>query len=274
MKWLLILFPVYLAVLLMVFLSQRRMMFFPSPLTKLRPSDLGLEYEDLFFPSSENVRLNGWFLPAPPETQDPFTILYCHGNSSNLSTLLIPAKTLHDHGFAVFLFDYREYGESETGRSGLSEEALMADAHAAYDFLIGRGIPARRVLFWGQSLGSGVAARLAAETPPAGLILEGSFPSTYHLMRRLYPYLILPPFLLWDRFETAKHVMKRTCPLLVLHAGEDEVVPTDLGWRVFESASNPKKWQVFPGVGHNDLPLDDPSPRQTFEDFVARCRKG
>lgn len=273
MKWLAVLLLAYGVVLVVFFLSQRRMMFFPSPLGENRPSDAGLGYEAVSFPSSESVTLSGWLIPPPKDAKDPFTILYCHGNAANLSLLVGTARALHDQGFALLLFDYREYGESGRGRSGLGEEALAEDARAAYAFLLSRGVEGRRIVLWGQSLGSAVAARLAVEARPAGLVLEGAFPSTFRLARRLYPWLLLPPFLIWDRFETVKRVKERTCPLLVLHAGEDEIIPPDLGWRVFESAAEPKRWLVIPGVGHNDLPLDHPDLRRTLDGFKDAMRR-
>jgi len=271
-KWLSVAAMVYGLILLLFFLSQRRMMFFPSPLGEARPTDAGLRYEEVRIPSSEEVLLSGWFIPASETAKEPFTILYCHGNAANLSMLVGTAKALHDQGFALLLFDYREYGDSGRGRSGLSEETLAADARAAWSHLISRGVRKDRILVWGQSLGSAVAARLASETDPGGLVLEGSFPSTFRLARRLYPFVFLPPFLIWDRFETVKRVKERTCPLLVLHAGEDEIVPSDLGWKVFEAAAEPKRWLVVPEVGHNELPLGHPLLVKTLSEFMGFSR--
>ena len=102
----------WLGLVIVVYIRQSRMLFFPSPVIGMLPSEAGLQFEDVFFTASDGVRLNGWFVPAPGAG---VTILMCHGNGGNISDRVWALKQLHDAGFNAFIFDYRGYGRS-TGR--------------------------------------------------------------------------------------------------------------------------------------------------------------
>lgn len=270
MKWLLISLGIYLLTCTLMVVFQRRLVYHPFPLFGPVPSDYGTPYEEVFFENASGLHLNGWWVPPPPEAgaRAP-VVLYFHGNAANLSCLAEVASLFHAHGFGAFLFDYRAYGASEPGP--LSEEGLMEDARAARSRLEAEGIPPARIVYWGHSLGSAVAARLTRERPPAALVLEGAFPSLHAVARRIYPWLPVPPSLVQDRFATAEHVRERSFPLLVIHGEEDAIIPLDLGRRTFEAAGEPKEWLSVPGIGHNDLPSVYPSIHGRVRDFLERA---
>ena len=114
------------------------------------------------FEAADGTRLSGWFTPASPERG---VILFCHGNSNNISYELGPLKVFHDLGFSMLLFDYRSFGHSQ--KRPLSEKAMQMDAEAALDYLVKtRGIPMERIIIQGRSLGGGVAVPLAARRTP------------------------------------------------------------------------------------------------------------
>ena len=119
---------------------ERHSIFFPMKEMRCFPSDLGLEYENIYFNTADNVRLNGWFLPCKDA---PFTLLFCHGNAGNLGHRLEKLKLFHGLGLNVFIFDYRGYGESK-GKP--SETGIYRDAQAAYDYLLKRGIRQDRII--------------------------------------------------------------------------------------------------------------------------------
>jgi fermentation-respiration switch protein FrsA (DUF1100 family) len=116
-----------------------------------------------------------------------------------------------------------------------------------------------------------VAAKLATQTHPAGLILEGAFPSIYAVSRLRNPWLLIFPFMIWDKFETARYVTERACPLLELHAEKDTIIPIELGRNVFARAVEPKQWQMIKGINHNDFPSVAGQYQKTIMDFVKRC---
>jgi fermentation-respiration switch protein FrsA (DUF1100 family) len=116
-----------------------------------------------------------------------------------------------------------------------------------------------------------VAAWLATQTHPAGLILEGAFPSTLAISHKRYPWLLVPPFLVQDPFDTESYVQKRTCPLLEFHAEKDTIIPIDLGERVYSKAVEPKQFVVVKGIDHNDFPSVAAQYKDVVMDFSNRC---
>ena len=147
--------------------------FQPSPWDDRNWAQLsGLPIEEVWLPVDESVTVFGWFIDAGPTNP---VWLWCHGNAGNVSHRLENIRQLYQRGISVFIFDYRGYGQS-TGEP--SEAGLYQDALASYDYLIHqRQVSPERLIIFGRSLGSGVAAEIAVQRSCAGLVVEGSFPS-------------------------------------------------------------------------------------------------
>ncbi|HJT25410.1 MAG TPA: alpha/beta hydrolase [bacterium] len=269
----LILIPLALAYLTIAGLYvtfQRKIIFHPVGLTGATPVDFHLKnYKDVSFSSFDGVTLTGWWIKHPDNNPRRPVLLYCHGNADCVSQLAEVAKIFYDFGFDALIFDYRCYGGSQ--KAPLSEKAVDGDAIAAYQWLKAKGIPDERIILWGHSLGSSVAAELATQIHPAGLILEGAFPSIYAVSRQRNPWLLAPPFLIWDKFETGKYVAERTCPLLETHAEKDTVIPINLGQEVFQEATAPKQWLEIKGIDHNDFPSVAYQYEKPIQEFVQSC---
>jgi len=249
---------------------QRKLIYYPTGLTATTPKDFGLtRYRDVSFPSSDGVTLTGWWIEHPARDPRRPVLLYCHGNAANLSLLSEVAGIFYDFGFDALMVDYRSYGKSQ--KAPLTEEALGEDALAAYQWLKGKGIPDSRIVIWGHSLGASVAAKLATRVKPAGLILEGALTSIHGMAREKYPWLLIPPFLVWDKFDTETYVTQRSCPLLQFHAERDSIIPMKLGERVFQKATEPKRWMVVKDTDHNDFPSVAAQYRKPIMDFVKDC---
>jgi hypothetical protein len=265
----------YLSILGLYVAFQRHSIFYPVGLTGETPSDYkltpGKEWKEVSFTSADGVNLTGWWITHQSPVKRP-VLLYCHGNADCLSQLAEVSKIFYESGFDALLFDYRSYGGSQ--KAPLSEEAVDADALAAYQWLKARGIPEGRIILWGHSLGSSVAARLATQAHPAGLILEGAFPSIQAVGRHRTPWLLVPSFLLWDKFETGKYVAERTCPLLEIHAEKDNVIPMVLGQKVYEQAAEPKQWLLIKGINHNDFPSVAGQYKDVLSQFTQGCLEG
>ncbi len=224
-----------------------KFIFFPSSELEGVPSDLGLEYQDIFF-TSEGQRLHGWFVPGSKD----ITWLWTHGNGGNISHRLENIQLIHDKlGISIFIFDYRGYGRSE-GKP--SEQGTYNDAQVALAYL--KTIPAIEgdsFVLYGRSLGAAVAVELATREPNAisGLILESPFVSIPAMAKRAYPFLPVGPFLR-TRYDSLSKIGKTSVPLLVLHSPEDEIVPYDQGRELFEAAPEPKTFHTIAGGGHNE----------------------
>lgn len=267
-----ILIPLILAYLSIVagyVVFQRKLIFHPVPLTGVTPKNYGVKYEEVSFPSFDGVTLTGWYIRHPQDGSTHPMLLYCHGNADCVSQLAEVSKIFYNFGFDEFIFDYRNYGGS--GKAPLSEKAVDWDALSAYQWLKAKGFQDKNIMVWGHSLGSSVAAWLATQTHPAGLILEGAFPSIYAVSRLRNPWLLVFPFMIWDKFETGKYVTERSCPLLEIHAEKDTIIPIQLGQQVFEGAAEPKKWITITSINHNDFPSVAYQYKKNIQEFTNTC---
>jgi uncharacterized protein len=208
---------------------------------------VGLAYRELRIETEDGERLHGWWMAARAPTLGH--LLFCHGNAGNVGDRVEHAALLAATGFDVLLFDYRGYGRS-TGKP--NEEGTYADARAALAALVDQPeTDAARVVYLGESLGGAVALALALESPPAGLVLQSTFTSIRDAGRVHYPFIPAP--LIPDAYPSLRLIGGLEAPLLVLHGERDEVVPVSHGRALFDAAPEPKRIDVFPGLGHDDL---------------------
>ena len=153
-------------------------------------------------------------------------------------------------GLSVFLFDYRGYGKSQ--KYDPSEKGLYQDAIGAYDYLTRvRNIRPERVVLFGRSLGSAVAGELAVQRPASSLILESSFPTIEAVAKHHYAGLPVH-WLLGAEYRLIDRLPQLSLPKLIIHGDKDNVIPIELGRRVFDAAKPPKDWYEIPGADHNN----------------------
>jgi fermentation-respiration switch protein FrsA (DUF1100 family) len=192
--------------------------------------------------AADGVKLHGWYLPHP---QAKATILHLHGNAGNLEDRRDLVRDLQALGVNVFAVEWRGYGKSE-GKP--SEAGLYKDARAAWDWLLTK-TTADKIVIHGESLGGGPACELASTVPCAGLILQSTFTSIPDMAPRVVP--IFPKFLVRTQYDNLAKVPKITCRKLFLHSTTDEMIPFDMGEKLFAAAAEPKECTWFKGVGHN-----------------------
>lgn len=240
-----------LALLVLIWLGQRRLMYFPHADVP-PPSAVGLsDVEQVTFTTHDGVTLHGWFVPA---SQSPAraTLLVCNGNAGNRAYRADLARAFRSDGVAVLLFDYRGYGDSA---GSPDERGLALDARAARRYLLSRAdVDAARIVYFGESLGAAVAAELAAAHPPAALVLRSPFTSMAQVGGYHYP--ILPVrLLLRDRYATIEHITRVDAPLLVIAGDADRIVPLEQSRRVHDAARSPQHFVTIEGADHNDAAL-------------------
>ncbi|MFQ5984928.1 MAG: alpha/beta hydrolase [Alphaproteobacteria bacterium] len=229
-----------------LYLAQRRLLYFPD---RSQP-DLARsgvpEMEEVRLATDDGLELLAWYRPAE---QGRPTLVFFHGNAGHIGDRGGKVRPYLDAGLGVLLVSWRGYG-GNPGRP--TEEGLYADGRAALGFLDAAGVPAWRVVLYGESLGGGVAVRMAAEREVGALVLEAPFTSVADVAARHYWYLPARR-LLRDRFDAAARIARVRAPILVLHGERDAVVPVALGRALFAKAPEPKEARFYPEAGHNDL---------------------
>ncbi len=188
-----------------------------------------------------------------PEPGQP-VVLYFMGNTGSLSVHETRLREMADAGFGIAAMAYRGAGgqPGQPGQLALNTDALRV--YAALDGLMGRPIGPRDRVIYGYSLGTGIAARLAAEQEELALILEAPFTRLCDVAQSSYSFIPGCAMFKGEEYETVGLIDKVGAPLLVLHGDEDDVVPLALGEAVFEAASQPKFMKVYPGGTHENLP--------------------
>ena len=244
---------------------ERHSIFFPMKEMLCFPEEAGLVYEDIYFQVSDKVRLNAWFLPCK---EARYTLLFCHGNAGNLGHRLAKLKFFHDLGLDVFIFDYRGYGRSK----GLpSEIGIYRDAQAAYDYLLSRKIAPEYIISYGESIGGAVAVDLASKNKVGALIIADTMTSAKEMVEELF--IIVPYWVFSTRFDSRSKIKKITVPKLMVHSVNDEIVPYNLGKRLFEAAPEPKEFVKIRG-GHNSCFFESNGViRERIADFLRRLPK-
>ena len=236
----------------------RLFIFLPERELISTPAEVGLEHENVFFSAPDGTRLHGWFVPGEGDV----TLLWFHGNGGNVSHRVENLLLLHRRlGLSVFIFDYRGYGLSE---GEPSEAGTYLDAEGALEYLRSRRSldAGGKLVFFGRSLGCGVAVEMATRHAVRALILESPMPSIRAMVKRLYPYLPMGP-LMWmvrTRYDSKAKIKRVRCPVMVLHGDRDEVVPFEMGRELFDAANEPKLFYTIEGAGHNDTYLAGGEP--------------
>ena len=230
-------------------LGQRSLVFFPDrsdpgPLAAAAP---GVDGADVRLRTADGLELGAWRLdPTGPDRRT--AVLYLPGNGGHRGGRLDVGRALAAEGFTVLLVDYRGYGANP---GSPSEDGLVADARAGVAYLRSVGFGPERTLYVGESIGTGVAARLTAVEPPAGVVLRSPFTSLVDVGAAHYPRAVVG-LVLRDRFESARHLADSPVPVVVLAGDGDDIVPPASSAALAAAVGNLHREVVLPGVGHND----------------------
>ena len=234
----------YLALIALVYTQQRRLLFPASPV-RVSAVQAGLQgVQDVVIATSDGEQLVGWWKPPEPGRA---LLLYLHGNGGSLLNRRDRVRMLTQDGRGILIVSYRGYSGS-TGSP--SETGLREDARAARDWL--SSYDPRRIVLYGESLGTGVAVRLATERPVGGVILDAPYTSTADVAKGLFWYLPVA-LLMRDQFRSVDRIGDIKVPLLVMHGDADSVIPIALSELLFKVANEPKRYLRLPGVGHESI---------------------
>jgi len=236
----------YLAGLLFVYTQQRKLMYFP-PTNYLTPSDVGLEQaKEITVRSKTGDELLAWWVA--PQARKP-VIMFFHGNGSAVYSNHDIYRDLSASGYGILGVAYPGY----PGSSGKpTEAALVAAAYTQYDFLIDQGTEADSIIFYGTSLGAGVAAQLSKTRKPALIIMEAPFTSALDIARsqlKIYPVSLL----MKDTFLSDEALQGSDIPMLWLHGTNDTIISHEMGQHLFEGYDGPKVAHVIQGGQHTNL---------------------
>jgi len=200
--------------------------------------------------AKDGVAVHALELEGPPGAP---IVVHFHNNSETASAPLAIARELRARGLGVLLVEYRGYGMSRGSEP--SEQGLYLDAEAALDVLSQRGIGPSRIVLWGTSLGTGVAAEMARRGRAGALVLVSPYTSIPALVRDAAP-MVPADTLMPDHFDTLAKASQIRVPTLVIHGDADEIVPFWMGQRVAGAIEGASFLRVS-GGHHGDLFVRD-----------------
>lgn len=235
---------IYIAFVAFVYLTQSRMVYFPTSTIVATPQVIGLPFEDVNLTVRDGVQIHGWYVRGD---QNRWTVLMLHGNGGNISHRLDTLRILDDLGADTLIIDYPGYGLSG-GRP--DEQGTYDAALAAWRFLTENGTDPARIILFGRSLGGVVAMWLAERVDPAALILESTFTSLEDMASHHYPFLPVSLISRYD-YDAVSAAPAVTAPVLTVHSPQDEIVPFELGTRLHDALPGRKTFLEIRG-GHNE----------------------
>ncbi|MCC5014336.1 MULTISPECIES: alpha/beta hydrolase [unclassified Legionella] len=249
---------VFLIALLIIYYWQRNLIYFPAREQPERHAYQAGDMQQITLHTVDALSLNAWYKPAASEQP---TLLFLHGNAGHIGHRMPFVRQFLASGFGVLLLEYRGYG----GNQGQpTEQGLYQDGRAAVQFLLNQGVRNSQLIFYGESLGTGVATELATEFPICALILQSPYTSMSAVARFHYPWLLISP---WDKYDSLARIQTIHAPLLILHGKQDRIIPYEQGLILFEQANQPKHLVSIADRGHNDL--WSPYFTQEIKNFIS-----
>jgi fermentation-respiration switch protein FrsA (DUF1100 family) len=246
--------------LLLIRVLESHLIFFPNVPDRLGGdwNPRGLSVEDVWLRSADGIKLHAWWIPRQ---NAKFTFLAFHGNAGNIANRADIYKFLSDTPANVLAIEYRGYGKSE---GSPSETGVYLDAEAGYRFLVnGKAIRPEQIISFGQSLGTAVAARLAAQEKVGGVVLEAPFPSASAVARRTFWFLPGLSLLVQKQFNTKNQLAQIKAPILIVHCTQDPVIPFGMGQETYQGARSPKAFLGIDGYCHEEASLVSPGRYRT-----------
>lgn len=242
----------YAALVAFLYFGQRRLMYHPDQ-TVAAPSDYGYaSIEPVWLETKDGARVHAWWKP-PADDEKP-VLIYFHGNAGHLGDRADKIRGYANAGYGILLQTYR-YNAGAGGQP--SEEGLYADGRAGLMHVFEKGIPSKRVVLYGESLGSGIAVNIAAALakegrPVRAVVLEAPYDSIAKVAQAHYWYTPAR-WLVKDRFESDRRIAGIEAPLLIVHGERDRVIPLSHAMTLFAAAGEPKRMVVLDEAAHNNL---------------------
>ncbi|HEX2547944.1 MAG TPA: alpha/beta fold hydrolase [Ramlibacter sp.] len=255
---------IYVAAVGWLYVCQERLLFEPDPLASDEPICTDPDTSE-FFVQAPGARLSVAHMSLP----DPRGVFYfLHGNSGNLKKWFVKLDAFRQANFDVVMLDYRGFGKS-TGHIQ-SEEQLHADVQAVWEHFA-PAYKGKRVVISGHSLGTGLAAGLAAQLSSNGnapdlTLLVSPYSSMRALAAELYPWV--PRRLLRYPLQTMEFAAKLLGPVILIHGDRDELIGIHHSEALCKSMRSAELLRVR-GAGHGDV-HESPATRRAL---VAALRR-
>lgn len=231
--------------------------FYPMEEHVITPDAIGVKYEDRYITTTDGLKLHGWKLFSEGEAEA--TLLFFHGNAENISTHFANVYWLVAHGYDVYLFDYRGYGQSQ-GEAEL--DPIIDDMQLLIGHVVDELPANQELIVMGQSLGASLSIYSVAHSQYrdriAALVSVAAFSDYHDIAQDALSSSWLFWLFQWPLSKTISNTYSPVefidkvapVPIFIMHSQEDEIIGYYHAQRLYEAAQEPKQLVTLDG-GHN-----------------------
>lgn len=260
-KILIIIICAILILTLLTYCSQEKLIFHPSKLAPDYKYEFETNYTEYFIDVDEDVKLNGLLFKA--DTSNGL-VFYLHGNAGAMDGWGKIAELYLGNNYDIFILDYRGFGKSQ-GKIK-SEKQLFADVQTAYDNIL-KKYNESDVIIIGFSIGTGMAAKLAADNNPKMLILKAPYYSLTDLIQHYYK--IVPGFLIKYKLRTNEYIQNVKAPIVIFHGDSDDIIYYNSSVKLSKLLKDGDKFITLPNGEHNGM-NDNPDYRKHLTEILGK----
>lgn len=259
-KWLFIIVSIYVAGGTILYFLQEKILFHPEKLPAAYIFEFNIPFKEIYLPVNQEKSLSIVQFTVP-DSVCKGVVLYFHGNRKNIERYAPYAKNFTGNNYEVWMMDYPGFGKATGTRS---EQIMYDDAAIIYQLARSR-FAKDSILIYGKSIGTGVAAQLAAMKDCKRVILETPYYSVDALMEHyafIYPVGAMAKY----HFPNNAYLKKIESPITLFHGTKDEVIPYEQSLRLIKE--NPGVQLVAIDKGrHNNL-NDSPLFHQQLDSLL------
>jgi len=249
----------YVLICVGLYFFQEKLLFFPDKLDKGYKFSFTKPFDEINIKTKDGKSINGLLFKTDSAKG---LVFYLHGNAGSLDNWGDVAKRYTDLHYSVFILDYPGYGKSE---GSIQSKTQLFDAiQTAYDRMK-QLFHEDSIVVLGYSIGTGLAAHLAATNHPRLLIMQAPYYSLTDMMRHTYP--IIPTFLLKYKFQTNEYLKECKMPVVILHGDRDEVIYYASSLKLKSEFKTGDTLITLKRQGHNGM-TDNPDYISAIQTFL------
>lgn len=246
----------------------------PYPVT---PDAADILYEDIYITASDGITVHGWKMHADDKTAG--TIVFFHGNGDNVSTQMPNTFWLAKEGYDLYVFDYREYGQSQ-GEANL--DATISDMELMIGYVASQLPDDEKMIVMGHSLGGSLAiysvANSAYRDRIRALITVEAFSDYHHVTQDMLSKSWLFWLFQWPLSYTVSNTYSpldsigsiSPIPVCVIHSENDEMIEMYHADRLYDAANEPKSFVLIDSDHSNVFVTKD--NRQILFDYLKTLK--
>jgi len=242
----LILLGVYIAICVGFYFFQHLLFFRPETLSTAFQYKYPFPFEELDFNMEDGGRINAIYFKVPNSRG---VVYYLKGNSKSIKGWGKFAKDFVGNGYDFFMMDYRGFGKSRGTRS---QTNVFNDAQFIYKWL-SQTYSENKIILYGRSWGSGIAARIASWNKPGMLILDSPYFSFYYTIHQYLFFIPLRWLLRYD-IRTDQYLQALECPVHIIHGTKDRLISFSQSKKLKSLYPGKIILHGIEGGRHNNLP--------------------